>query len=230
VASAASLPRILLAWSSGKDGALALHALRAEGCYEVAGLLTTFGGDGRVSHHGVPLALVEQQARSLGVPLIAVTVSEGMTHEQYGNMMRRTMEAQRQAGIIGVAYGDLFLEDLRRYREDNMRRVDMEAIFPLWMRDTQSLARDFLALGFRAVLVAVDGQALAPRLLGRVYDESLLAELPAGVDPCGENGEFHTFTYDGPGFGYPVMFDLGAARSDDGRHHHIAMEPIRVGR
>ena len=202
--------KALVAWSSGKDGALALHDAARSGRYEVVSLLTTVTEDyGRVSMHGVRRELLRRQAASLGYPLEEVSVSKGSTNEDYESAMRRMLEKFRDLGVSRVVFGDIFLGDLRAYREANLAKVDMQAVFPLWKKDTASLARRMIDLGFRAVLTCVDCQALDGRFAGRSFDEALLAELPPGVDPCGENGEFHSFVYDGPIFREPVRCRTG---------------------
>jgi len=193
--------RVLVAWSGGKDSALALHAIQQDHTTEVAALLTTVTeGYDRISMHGVRRELLEMQARALGYPLEVVLIPQSCTGEVYGARMRRVLETWTQKGVTGVVFGDLFLEDIRAYRERNLRQVGMKGVFPLWGCDTAELARRFIALGFRAIVTCVDGQALDGEYAGRELDERFLRDLPAGVDPCGENGEFHTFVYDGPIF------------------------------
>lgn len=201
---------ILLSWSGGKDSALALHALRQTPGVEVAGLLTTVTEDyDRISMHGVRRTLLERQAAEAGLPLHVVLIPRECTNEQYEERMTAVLRGIRDAGIRRVAFGDLFLEDLRAYRESRLASFGMEAMFPLWGRDTAGLARDFLRLGFAAVLVCVDTEALAATFAGRAFDENLLRDLPPEVDPCGENGEFHTFVHAGPVFRAPVPIRLG---------------------
>jgi len=215
---------ILLSWSGGKDSALALHTLRQTPGVEVAGLLTTVTEDyDRISMHGVRRALLERQAEEAGLPLHVVLIPRECSNEQYEERMTAFLRGIRDAGIRRVAFGDLFLEDLRAYRESRLASFGMEAMFPLWKRDTAALARDFLRLGFGAVLVCVDTEALAPTFAGRAFDEDLLRDLPAGVDPCGENGEFHTFVHAGPIFRAPVPIRLGEVE-DRGRFQYCDLE------
>lgn len=206
----AEAEKVLVAWSSGKDSALALHEVLRAGACEVQALLTTVTGDyGRASMHGVRRELVAAQAAALEIPLEEVTISKGATNEEYESAMRAALDRHRAGGVTGVVFGDIFLEDLRAYREGRLAEIGMAGIFPLWGRDTAELARQFIKLGFRAVVTCVDTEMLDGRFAGRAYDEALLEELPAGVDPCGENGEFHTFCFDGPIFAAPVAHRLG---------------------
>jgi uncharacterized protein (TIGR00290 family) len=203
---------VILAWSGGKDCTLALREIVRGGEYTVAALLTTVTREyDRVSMHGVRRSLLRAQAASLGVPLREVELSPRASNEEYEAAMDAALTELRAAtpGIEGVVFGDLFLEDIRAYREAMLARAGMRGIFPLWGRDTQRVAADFTALGYRAVVVCVDTAALPRELAGREYDAAFVRALPAGVDPCGENGEFHTFVYDGPSFAYRVAHQLG---------------------
>lgn len=217
---------VLLSWSGGKDSALALHALQQTPGVEVAGLLTTVTEDyDRISMHGVRRTLLEQQAAEAGLPLHVVLIPKECTNEQYEERMTAVLRGIRDAGVRRVAFGDLFLEDLRAYRESRLASFGMEAMFPLWGRDTAALAREFLRLGFAAVLVCVDTESLAAAFAGRSFDEDLLRDLPPGVDPCGENGEFHTFVHAGPVFRAPVPFRLGEVE-DRGRFQYCDLSPL----
>jgi len=199
--------RVVLSWSGGKDSALALHELSRSGDYEVAALLTTITeGTDRVGMHAVPRELVVAQSEALGLPLKEIRMPPFPPNDVYEARMQSVLEEYAAQGIRRVGFGDLFLEDIRRYREQSLARLGMRGLYPIWKRDTAALARDFVALGFRAVLVCVDLRVLDRSFAGRLLDEELLADLPAGVDPCGENGEFHTFVFDGPGFRNPVGF------------------------
>jgi uncharacterized protein (TIGR00290 family) len=189
---------LALSWSGGKDSALALWALREEEGVTPAALLSTVTADyERVSMHGVRRSLLRRQAAATGVPLVEIEIPAGCPDDVYESRMEAAF-AGDLAAVGEVAFGDLFLEDVRAYRESRLARVGRSARFPVWGRDTAALARRFLADGFRAILVCVDPRALDPSFAGRDYDERLLADLPAGVDPCGENGEFHTFVTAGP--------------------------------
>ncbi len=202
--------RAALAWSGGKDSAMALHQVRQSGPYSIERLLTTITQDyDRISMHGVRTTLLEQQAAALNLPLDRVLLTRNPSQEEYDAKMRACMSQYRETGVEAVVFGDLFLEDVRQYREKNLAQAGMQAIFPLWRRDTHECARDFLAAGFRAVITCVDLHALPASFAGRDYDESFLRDLPASADPCGERGEFHSFVYDGPVFAEPVSFAQG---------------------
>jgi uncharacterized protein (TIGR00290 family) len=201
---------ILLSWSGGKDSALALHALRRTPDVEVAGLLTTVTEEyDRISMHGVRRVLLERQAEAAGLPLHVVPIPPVCTNEVYEERMGAALAPLRQSGIRRVAFGDLFLEDIRAYRESKLAGAGMEALFPVWGLDTAELAREFIDQGFGAVLVCVDTQALDAAFAGRDFDASLLRDLPPGVDPCGENGEFHTFVHAGPIFRQAIPIRRG---------------------
>ncbi len=207
--------RILLSWSGGKDSALALHEIRRSGGYEVAALLTTITeGTECVGMHCVRRELIARQAEALGVPLREIRIPPVPSNEVYEARMRSVLEEYRAQGVRTVGFGDLFLEDIRDYREMTLGRLGMRGLYPVWRRDTAALAREFVDLGFRAVLVCVDLRALDRSFAGRVLDRSLLDDLPPTVDPCGENGEFHTFVFDGPGFAAAVAFAPGAVREE----------------
>lgn len=204
------MEKVLLSWSGGKDSALALHEIRREGHYEIAALVTTVTeGYDRISMHGVRRALLERQAASLALPLETVLISPEATNEEYEARMGALLERYREAGILSVVFGDIFLEDLRRYREEKLATIGMKALFPLWKEDTRELTRSLAALGYRAITTCVDTAALDARFVGRLIDEEFLSQLPPTVDPCGENGEFHSFVFDGPMFREPVAFSRG---------------------
>ena len=211
-------PRPLaLAWSGGKDSARALHDLRADPAWQPTILLTTVtSGYDRISMHGVRRELLDEQARALGMELLVAEIPPSATNEQYERAMERAVESLRARGIEHVAFGDIFLEDLRRYREERMAKAGMKCVFPLWKRDTSELARSFVRLGFRAIAVCVDPRALAPSFAGRELDAAFFADLPAGVDPCGENGEYHSFVYAGPIFAREVGVLRGERVERDG--------------
>jgi uncharacterized protein (TIGR00290 family) len=211
---------VILSWSGGKDCAMALHVLRGQGV-EVAGLLTTVTAEyDRISMHGVRRELLERQAASLGLPLHVVEITAGAGNESYEERMREMLARFLQDGIARMAFGDLFLRDVRRYRGEMLARARMEAVFPLWQMETGSLARRFLDVGFRAVLVCVDTEQLGAEFAGRDFGSALLADLPETVDPCGENGEFHTFVHDGPIFSSPIDFRRGERVLRDGRFQY----------
>lgn len=204
---------VLLSWSGGKDSSLALAALRADPRYEVVALLTSITrGYDRVSVHGVRRTLVEAQAAAVGLPLVEVVLEQQSSNEAYEAAFRDALARARREypDVKRVAFGDLFLADVRKYREDLIASSDFAGIFPLWGRDTRQLADEFIAAGFRAQLVCVDTTQLSATFSGRVFDAALLRELPEGVDPCGERGEFHTFVSAGPIFSAPI----GVRRGD----------------
>jgi uncharacterized protein (TIGR00290 family) len=201
--------KVLLSWSGGKDSALALHELQKKGEYEVSGLLTTVSEEyDRINMHGVRRTLLENQAESLGLPLEVVYIPRDASNEVYENRMKKVLEEQLNKDISSVVFGDIFLEDAREHREKNLSRIGMNAIFPLWESDTAELARRFINLRFRAVVTCVDSKVLPKEFVGIEFDRRFLSELPSNVDPCGENGEFHTFVYDGPVFEKRISFKL----------------------
>jgi uncharacterized protein (TIGR00290 family) len=210
-------PRALLAWSSGKDAAYALQEVRVAGEIEVVGLLTTVTrAFARVSMHGVREALLEAQAAAVGLPLLRVEIPYPCPNEVYEQATSAALEEACAHGVTQIVFGDLFLADVRAYREAQLARAGFSGVFPLWGRDTSSLARRMVADGIDARLVCVDPTQLDRSFAGRRFDEDLLADLPRSVDPCGENGEFHTFVADGPMFARPVPVDLGEVVERDG--------------
>ncbi len=207
---------MLLAWSSGKDSAFALHVLRGRGV-EVTGLLTTINDAfDRVAMHGVRTSLLRAQAEAVGLPLTEVRLPSPCPNEAYEAAMTEAVSLARLQGVTAVAFGDLFLEDVRRYREERMAGTGLRALFPIWGRPTRELAEEMLAAGQMAVITCVDTRKLPREFVGRAFDASLAADLPAGTDPCGENGEFHTFAWNGPAFHHPVPIRLGVTVERDG--------------
>lgn len=199
-----------MSWSGGKDSCLALHEIQNEGKYCVAALLTTVTRDyDRISMHGVRRKLLEQQAASLGLPLRQILISKDASNEEYEAKMAEAFAEYRGRGIDTVIFGDLFLAEIRAYREQFLTRNQMHGLFPVWKRDTAAFVREFVDLGFKAVVTCVDSKILDQSFAGRLINESFLSSLPAQVDPCGENGEFHTFVFDGPDFSAPIEFSLG---------------------
>jgi len=208
---------VLFCWSGGKDSAMALHALRAADDCRVTALLTTITEEyDRISMHGVRRVLLERQAESLGLPLHPVLIPPHCINAIYEARMKEALAQHFEQGVRRVAFGDIFLEDLRVYRENNLAQVGMTAIFPIWKRDTRELAREFVQLGFRAIAVCVDPRVLDASFAGRELDPSFFADLPSAVDPCGENGEFHTFVFDGPVFKTPIACRTGEKVMRDG--------------
>ena len=199
-----------ISWSGGKDSAFALHTLRSSPDFEPVGLLTTLTEDyDRISIHGVRRELLEKQAEAAGLPLRTVLIPKDCTNAIYEERLSSALREIKSQGIHHIAFGDLFLEDIRAYREKQMAALGLEPVFPIWGIDTTDLAHDLIRLGFQAVLVCVDTDVLDPVFAGRPFDEDLLRDLPADVDLCGENGEFHTFVHAGPIFREPVAIELG---------------------
>jgi len=202
--------KVVVAWSGGKDAAQALYELIRRDDIEVASLLTTITeGYDRISMHGVRRSLLEQQAEALGYALEKIHIPQNCSNEIYEERMRQSLEKFGEQGVTTAAFGDLFLQDIRAYREECMNRIGMRCLFPLWGKPTPETARRFLDLGFRSIVVCVDTKALDRAFAGRDYDRDFIENLPPGVDPCGENGEFHTFVYDGPIFKKPVSVERG---------------------
>jgi uncharacterized protein (TIGR00290 family) len=207
----------VLSWSGGKDSALALWALREELGIEPAALLTTYTEtDDRVSMHGVRRELVGAQAEAAGLPLVEVGIPAACVNAVYEERMEAALAAPPLAEAGAVAFADLYLEEIRAYREARMRPTGKATVFPIWGRDTGELAERFVDAGFEAILVCIDPQRLDPAFAGRRFDRQLLADLPAGVDPCGENGEFHTFVCAGPIFDRPIAVEAGETVERDG--------------
>ena len=200
----------LFCWSGGKDSAMALDAILKSADVRVASLLTTVTeGYDRISMHGVRRELLERQAESIGLPLRQVFIPPECVNPVYEARMGEAMQQEYARGIRKVVFGDIFLEDLRAYREQNLAKIGMTGLFPLWKRDTSELSRHLVTAGFRAVAACVDSRVVDSSFAGRELDESFFRDLPPGVDPCGENGEFHSFVFDGPIFRAPVRFTLG---------------------
>jgi len=211
------MKRVLLSWSSGKDSAWSLHVLRQDPNLEVVGLLTTLNeAFDRVAMHAVRRELLEGQAEAAGLPLQAVPIPWPCSNEQYEKIMADVCVQTGAAGVEAVAFGDLFLRDIRAYRERQLESAGLEPLFPLWNLDTRDLARDMIAGGLRAKLTCVDPKRLAPSFAARDFDQQLLDELPAGVDPCGENGEFHSFVYAAPVFDRTLPILMGEIVERDG--------------
>lgn len=203
-------PKALMCWSSGKDSAWALHRLRTQGGVDIVGLLTTLNRDAaRVSMHAVREQLLDVQAAALGLPVIKVLIPEECVNADYERAMAAALDKARAEGVTAVAFGDLFLEDVRRYREERLADTGITPLFPLWGLDTKPLAREMVGGGLRAHITCVDPRQLDRSFAGRTFDASLLDDLPATVDPCGERGEFHTFAYAGPMFSRPIAIRPG---------------------
>ena len=202
--------KILFSWSGGKDSALALHSILHNKEFEVAALLTTITADyDRISMHGVRRELLEKQAESIGLTLEKISISKKSGNEEYEDKMKSVLLRYKNEGINAVAFGDIFLEDLKKYREENLAKVGLRGIFPLWKQSSYVLAKRFIELGFKAIITCVDSKQLDGKVCGREYDNKLLSELPKNVDCCGENGEFHSFVYAGPIFKNEIPFNKG---------------------
>lgn len=215
-----------MSWSSGKDSAMALHAARVECGLDVATLLVTVNAAAdRVAMHAVRRALVDAQAERLEVSVHVVDIPSPCPNEVYESAMAQAVTTARDGGVDQMIFGDLFLEDVRRYREDRLAGTGIAPVFPLWGRPTDQLARDMLAIGVRAVVTCVDPRVLPPEFAGRAFDETLLRDLPGGIDPCGERGEFHTFVWDAPGFRAPIDIELGEVVERDG----FVFQDVRLG-
>ena len=209
--------KILLSWSSGKDSAWSLHVLKQRQEFEVVGLMTTVNEvHQRVAMHAVRTELLEAQAAAVGLPLWKIPIPSPCSNTEYEAAIRSVLEKAKSEGIGGVAFGDLFLEDIRRYREKFLSGTEISPVFPIWSMPTKELARDMIAAGLHARLTCVDPKQFPGSFVGREFDSRFLADLPAGVDPCGERGEFHTFAYDGPMFRHPIAVRVGETVERDG--------------
>ncbi len=205
------MKKVLFCWSGGKDSAMALYELQSSQEYKITSLLTTIvEGYDRVSLHGVQRTLIEQQAQSLGLPLKEVFIPSNCSNQEYESKIRATLTTFRESAVSCVAFGDVFLEEVRKYREDNLSQLDMEGLFPLWGRGSAELVKSFIASGFQAITTCVDTKVLDSNFVGRILNREFLAYLPANVDPAGENGEFHSFVFDGPIFSKRIGYTLGS--------------------
>ncbi len=217
---------ILISWSGGKDSSLALYEIQKSRDYEVAALITTITSDyDRVSMHGLRTVLLDEQAEYLNIPLEKVFISKNASNDEYESRLKEVLLKYKQLGIRDVVFGDLFLEEIKKYREDLLGKIEMECVFPIWKRDTVKLAKRFIELGFKAITVCVDSNVLGKEFAGREFDEHFLDDLPKAIDPCGENGEFHTFTYDGPVFNTPISHELGEIVLRDERFYYCDILP-----
>jgi uncharacterized protein (TIGR00290 family) len=219
--------KVIFSWSGGKDSVSALYEITKTAEYEIMALLTTLNRDyDRTSMHGVRRILLEQQAQSLGFALEKVLISENCSNEEYECKMQEVLEKYQATGVCSVVFGDIFLEDLRRYRQENLSKVGMKAIFPIWKFDTTELANTFIDSGFKAIVTCIDSSVLDKRFVGRTFDEQFLSELPSGVDPCGENGEFHSFVYDGPIFQNSIPHAIGEVVLREKRFYYCDLVPF----
>ena len=201
---------VIVSWSGGKDSTMALYELQRTNNYNVLTLLTTITKEyDRISMHGVRRILLERQSESLGFPLEKLYITENISQEEYEAKMKFKLMKYKKRGVSSVVFGDIFLENLRKQREENLSKIGMNGIFPIWKRNTAELSRTFIDLGFKAIVTCIDSKVLDKKFAGRNYDEQYLNELPSNVDPCGENGEFHSFVYDGPIFRKKVALEIG---------------------
>jgi len=204
------MEKVVLSWSGGKDSTLALYEIQRSHQYSVAALLTTITRDySRISMHGVREVLLERQAESISLPLRKVYIPANCTNEIYADIMEKEMNLLKAENIYTIAFGDIFLQDVRDYRENNLRKVGMKAVFPLWSKNSQELVGYFIKLGFKAVVTTVDPRKLNPGFCGRIIDRQFIKDLPENIDPAGENGEFHSFVFEGPIFKCPIRFSIG---------------------
>jgi uncharacterized protein (TIGR00290 family) len=218
--------KVLLSWSGGKDSVLALRDLQKNDNFEIVALISTLTkGYDRVSMHGVRRILLEQQADSIGIRLEKVFIPNHASNEEYESKFSEVILEYKKMGINSVVFGDIFLQDIRSYREDFLKGIGMRGLFPIWGKNSMVLANTFLTLGFKAVITCIDSEALDRSFAGREYDEQFLSDLPAGVDPCGENGEFHTFVYGGHIFQIPLIFAKGEVVLRDERFYFCDLVP-----
>lgn len=210
---------IVMSWSGGKDASFALYKILQQGKYDVKYLLTNiYEPNKRVSMHGVPEKLIEAQAENVGIPLKTMYIKES-SHEEYNIKMKEMLLTFKAEGIHKVAFGDIFLEDLKQYREDKLAEVEMQGVFPLWKRDTKELALEFINLGFKSHICSIDALKVPNNLIGRDFSINFLSNLPIEVDPCGENGEFHSFCYKGPVFKERIDFTINGTSNQKYVHN-----------
>ena len=220
--------KVIVSWSGGKDSALALYELQKTKNYEIVSLLTTITQDyDRISMHGVRTILLEIQAESLGLPLEKVFITKNTTNEQYDSKMWEVTAKYPAAGISSVVFGDIFLEEIRKYRENNLSKIGMKGIFPIWKMNTSDLAHEFIESGFKAVITCIDSNLLDRMFIGRTFDEQFLSELASTVDPCGENGEYHSSVYDGPIFRQKILHTTGKVVLRENRFYYCDVLPLQ---
>jgi len=213
--------KILFSWSSGKESTTALYNIIKNNTHEIVSLLTIVTEDyDRISMHGVRRALLEKQAESTGFPIEIIYISKNGGNEEYESHMRETLTLYRDKGISGVAFGDIFLEDVREYRESRLSELGLQAFFPNWNRNTEELAKEFINSEFKSIVTCIDSTMLAKEFTGREFDMKFLEDLPDNVDPCGENGEYHSFVHKGPLFNKPILFRKGEIVLRDNRYYY----------
>jgi len=212
---------LVVSWSGGKDSTLALHEILNNRNYEVHSLITTVTeGYDRISIHGVRNELLEKQVQSIGLPLHKVSIPKDSTNEQYESALKKVLLKFKNKGINEIVFGDIFLEDVKKYRDELLNKLNMKGVYPIWKKDSKELARKFIELGFKAVTTCVDSQQIDKKFVGREYDSEFLNDLPNSADHCGENGEFHTFVYDGPLFDKKIDFTKGEIVFRDDRFYY----------
>lgn len=218
--------KILISWSGGKDSALALYEVKKSLDYEIAALLTVVTKDyDRVSMHGIRSLLLDSQADALGLPVERIAISKSAPKEEYESKMAEILLKYKRLGVASVAFGDIFLEDVRKYRQEKLSKIGMKAFFPLWKKDTYELASAFVRLGFKAIISCVDSKYLPGDYAGRIFDDKFLADLPRNIDPCGENGEFHSFVCGGPIFEKKISYKIGDISLRDNRFYYCDILP-----
>lgn len=219
--------KIWVSWSTGKDCAYALHQLRLNEKYTVNGLLTTLRPTSQsVAMHGIPIELLKRQALELGLLLYCVEAGINEDHQSFEQQIRNLLKIASEQNISHIAFGDLFLEDIRSYREEKMKGTGIDLLFPLWQKPTYELANSMINSGFKAIITSIDLKKLPISFLGRVFDEEFLKDLPLNIDPCGENGEFHSFVFDGPIFQHPIAINNGET-TIEGDHGFIRLNPVQ---
>lgn len=218
--------QLIVSWSGGKDSTLALNEILSNTDYEVCSLITTVTeGYKRISIHGVRNELLERQAESIGIPLQKVIIPKDSTNNQYEKALKDVLLKFKNEGINEVVFGDIFLEDVKKYRDELLDELDMKGIYPIWKEDSGVLSRKFIELGFKAVTTCVDSQQIHNKFVGREYNYEFLDDLPGSADPCGENGEFHTFVYDGPIFSKKIGINKGEIVFRDNRFYYCDFVP-----
>ena len=221
------IEKVVLTWSGGKDSAIVLYELQKTNGYEISALLTTITEDyDRISMHGVRSVLLEQQAESLGLPVEKIYIEKNESNEEYEAKMKDKLMQYQSRGVLSIVFGDIFLEDVRKYREEKLSKLGIKGIFPIWKRDTTELAHTFIDLGFKAVITCIDLKVLDKTFVGKVFDEQFLSELPSNVDPCGENGEFHSYVYDGPIFRKRILYKKGKVVLRENRFYYCDLMPV----
>ncbi|HEX7064458.1 MAG TPA: diphthine--ammonia ligase [Bacillales bacterium] len=218
------MENVLFSWSSGKDSALALYEVLYSGECNVSALLTTITDEKKVPMHEVSSRLVERQAEAIGLQLVPVYMPKASNNETYEKGLAEVLAGFKEWGVEKVVHADIFLEDVKKYRDEQLAKLHMKGVYPLWGRETARLAERFISLGFRSIVTCVDTSVLGAEFAGRDFDADFLADLPGNVDPCGENGEFHTFVYDGPIFQRPVDYSEGGSYTSwEGRFYHLEL-------